>query len=91
MGAYARSRILKRSRICFDGAAYDPRPAQCLPQCKAGRAASAREQRRHRFDWLAWENAIPVSVSMPLREDRYIGDPVVAVFDNLLPDNNDKR
>jgi serine/threonine-protein kinase HipA len=42
-------------------------------------------------DWLAWENAIPVSVSLPLREDRYIGDPVVAVFDNLLPDNDDKR
>jgi serine/threonine-protein kinase HipA len=30
-------------------------------------------------------------VSLPLREDRYIGDPVVAVFDNLLPDNNGKR
>ncbi|AHY48623.1 type II toxin-antitoxin system HipA family toxin [Bradyrhizobium japonicum] len=41
--------------------------------------------------WLAWENAIPVSVSLPLREDRYIGDPVVAVFDNLLPDNDDIR
>jgi serine/threonine-protein kinase HipA len=26
-----------------------------------------------------------------LREDRYIGDPVVAVFDNLLPDNDDIR
>jgi len=42
-------------------------------------------------DWLAWENAIPASVSMPLREDRYIGDPVIAVFDNLLPDNDDIR
>lgn len=42
-------------------------------------------------DWLGWENAIPVSVSLPLREDRYIGDPVVAVFDNLLPDNDDIR
>ncbi|MCK1662002.1 type II toxin-antitoxin system HipA family toxin [Bradyrhizobium sp. 151] len=41
--------------------------------------------------WLGWENAIPVSVSMPLREDRYIGDPVIAVFDNLLPDNDDIR
>lgn len=37
--------------------------------------------------WLDWENAFPVSVSLPLREDRYIGAPVVAVFDNLLPDN----
>ena len=25
---------------------------------------------------------------MPLREDRYIGAPVFAVFDNLLPDND---
>lgn len=39
-------------------------------------------------DWLQWEHALPVSRSMPLREDRYIGDPVIAVFDNLLPDNN---
>jgi len=37
--------------------------------------------------WLDWEHAIPVSLSLPLREDRYIGDPVIAVFDNLLPDN----
>jgi serine/threonine-protein kinase HipA len=42
-------------------------------------------------DWLAWANAIPVSVSLPLREDRYIGDPVLAVFENLLPDNDDIR
>jgi len=41
--------------------------------------------------WLAWEHAIPVSLSLPLREDRYIGNPVVAVFDNLLPDNEDIR
>ena len=39
-------------------------------------------------DWLAWENALPVSLSLPLREDRYIGDPVIAVFDNLLPDSD---
>lgn len=41
--------------------------------------------------WLVWENAIPVSLSLPLREDRYIGEPVLAVFDNLLPDNADIR
>lgn len=41
--------------------------------------------------WLDWDNAIPVSVSLPLREDRYIGDPVLAVFENLLPDNDDIR
>lgn len=42
-------------------------------------------------DWLAWDNAIPVSLSLPLREDRYIGAPVAAVFDNLLPDNEEVR
>lgn len=41
--------------------------------------------------WLAWEDAFPVSISLPLREDRYVGDPVIAVFDNLLPDNDDIR
>jgi len=41
--------------------------------------------------WLAWESAIPVSLSLPLREDRYIGDPVFVVFDNLLPDNEGIR
>lgn len=37
-------------------------------------------------DWLGWEHTLPLSLSLPLREDRYIGDPVIAVFDNLLPD-----
>jgi serine/threonine-protein kinase HipA len=41
--------------------------------------------------WLEWDSAIPVSLSLPLREDRYIGAPVIAVFDNLLPDNDDIR
>lgn len=36
--------------------------------------------------WLAWEHAFPVSLSLPLRTERYIGAPVVAVFENLLPD-----
>ena len=36
--------------------------------------------------WLDWEHALPVSISLPLREDRYAGAPVMAVFDNLLPD-----
>jgi serine/threonine-protein kinase HipA len=42
-----------------------------------------------RYDpqWLAWESTFPISLSLPLREDRYIGAPVIAVFDNLLPDS----
>lgn len=38
--------------------------------------------------WLRWDNALPVSLSLPLREDRYIGRAVIAVFDNLLPDTD---
>jgi serine/threonine-protein kinase HipA len=37
--------------------------------------------------WLAWEHAFAVSLSLPLREDRYVGAAVQAVVDNLLPDN----
>lgn len=37
--------------------------------------------------WLGWENAIPVSLSLPLREDAWRGAPVIAVFENLLPDS----
>ena len=41
--------------------------------------------------WLAWEHALPVSLSLPLREDAYTGTPVLAVFENLLPDNGELR
>lgn len=58
---------------------------------KLRREASGAIDFRYDPDWLDWENAIPVSVSLPLREDRYIGAPVIAVFDNLLPDNQDIR
>lgn len=42
-------------------------------------------------DWLAWENAIPVSLSLPLRETPWYGAPVLAVFENLLPDSDRVR
>jgi len=41
---------------------------------------------RYDEDWLSWEHALPVSLSLPLREDAYRGEAVTAVFDNLLPD-----
>lgn len=55
------------------------------------RQASGAIDFQYDRDWLAWEHALPVSLSLPLREDRYTGDPVVAVFDNLLPDNEATR
>ena len=39
--------------------------------------------------WLEWDHALPISLSLPLREDTYRGEPVVAVFENLLPDLDD--
>jgi serine/threonine-protein kinase HipA len=41
--------------------------------------------------WLSWKHAVPVSLSLPLRENRYIGAPVIAVFENLLPDSDSIR
>ncbi len=58
---------------------------------KLGRETSGAIDFRYESSWLIRENAFPVSLSLPLREDRYIGAPVVAVFDNLLPDNNEIR
>lgn len=42
-------------------------------------------------EWLAWPYALPVSLSLPLRETPYRGQPVAAVFENLLPDSDRQR
>ena len=42
-------------------------------------------------DWLDWDHAMPVSLSLPLRETAYRGEPVIAVFENLLPDSDQLR
>lgn len=41
--------------------------------------------------WLSWDNTFPISMSLPLREDAFKGDRVVAVFENLLPDSEELR
>lgn len=46
---------------------------------------------RYDSSWLAWEHAFAVSLSLPMRETAYAGAPVMAVFDNLLPDNDSVR
>lgn len=38
-------------------------------------------------DWLGWEHAMPISLSLPLREEAHQGGPVIAYLENLLPDN----
>ncbi len=42
-------------------------------------------------EWYSNERAYPVSLSLPLREDAFKGAPVVAVFENLLPDSESLR
>lgn len=42
-------------------------------------------------EWLAWEHAFPVSLSLPLGHGSLRGPRVLAVFDNLLPDNGTLR
>jgi serine/threonine-protein kinase HipA len=41
--------------------------------------------------WIDWEHTMPISRSMPVRKDAYVGHQVIAVFDNLLPDNEPMR
>ncbi len=55
------------------------------------RLASGAIDFQYDESWLGWKHAMPISVSLPLREDRYTGDRVIAVFDNLLPDNDPIR
>ena len=55
---------------------------------KLRRQSSGAIDFQYDSEWLAWENAFPVSISLPMREDRYTGSAVIAVFDNLLPDSD---
>jgi serine/threonine-protein kinase HipA len=55
------------------------------------KAASGAVTFQYDPSWLDWEHALPVSLSLPLREDAYRGERVVAVFDNLLPDSDALR
>ncbi len=55
---------------------------------RLNRQASGAVDFQYERSWLDWEHTMPVSLSLPLREDRYLGDPVLAVFDNLLPDTD---
>tara|TARA_R110000851_G_scaffold46604_1_gene113318 strand:- start:1169 stop:2479 length:1311 start_codon:yes stop_codon:yes gene_type:complete len=49
-------------------------------------AASGAISFNYASDWLAWENAMPASISLPLSDQTWRGYDVVNVFENLLPD-----
>ena len=57
------------------------------PVGRLQRHASGAIDFQYDATWLDWPHALPVSLSLPLRGRRYSGAPVLAVFDNLLPDN----
>ncbi len=46
---------------------------------------------RYAESWLNGIHRVPISLSLPLREDAYRGAPVAAVFENLLPDSEALR
>ncbi len=50
------------------------------------KAASGAIDFQYDPSWLSWKHALPISLSLPLREDAFRGEPVTAVFENLLPD-----
>ena len=55
------------------------------------RAAGGAVAFQYADSWLNNENAILVSLSMPLRQQPYSGDIVSSVFENLLPENIDVK
>lgn len=61
------------------------------PVGRLNKAATGAIDFRYEPAWLEWEHAMPVSLSLPLREDAYRGAAVLAVFDNLLPDSDALR
>ena len=55
------------------------------------KSATGAIEFRYDQTWLEWDHTLPVSLSLPLREDAFRGDNVTAVFDNLLPDSDALR
>ena len=58
---------------------------------RLSREASGRIAFQYDRAWLEWEHAFAISLSLPLREAVFAGAPVLAVFDNLLPDSDAVR
>ena len=78
--------MAKRSRRLHLDVFLNARRVGALTQETSGAVAFT-----YASEWLNWKSNLPVSLSLPLREERYMGAPVLAVFDNLLPDNRGMR
>lgn len=74
------SRLRRQTRLCV---ALNGHRAGILERAPNGSISFTYDAQ-----WLADESrAIPLSLSMPLREERYSGSVVATFFDHLLPDN----
>lgn len=52
------------------------------------RASSGAISFSYAEDWLDWDETFPISLSLPLQTQKFLGAPVSAVFENLLPDED---
>jgi serine/threonine-protein kinase HipA len=55
------------------------------------RESTGAYQFKYSQEWLDWDFNFPLSLSLPVREDRYVGQEVINVFENLLPENDEIR
>eukprot|EP01042_Synura_sphagnicola_P033478 gene33478-42992_t len=77
----ARTRLARRLNVFLNGRHVG----------QLNREASGAIDFVYEADWLGWAHTLAISLSLPLREERYIGAPVSNLFDNLLPDNDGLR
>lgn len=73
--------MARRGKTSRLGVFLNGRPVGVLERAASGAVSFAYGE-----DWLAWPAAMPVSVSLPLSRETYLGAPVNHVFENLLPD-----
>lgn len=55
------------------------------------KATNGAHQFQYDESWVKLPGSRPISLSMPLRQQRYQGDEAYNFFDNLLPDNPEVR
>ena len=55
------------------------------------KTTSGAHQFQYDESWMNLPGSRPISLSMPLRQQRYRGDEAYNFFDNLLPDSQEVR
>ena len=55
------------------------------------RESTGAYQFKYCREWQQFEHTFPISLSLPVRADSYVGERVINVFENLLPDREEIR